>query len=206
MVDLLMSELRKIQIQDPSDATRLAGFDNLFKVLLTLDAPHHEIHEGDSFCSSAVDTSMGNGDTLVLAFKTMAGTKRAHIVVQFLALSGGHVEILEGPTWDNESGSLNPIFNRKRTSPALLSEMLEDSGQAAFTATGNLVLNPTTLAGGTALCPEYSFGTVSKPAVSGRELVEWVLRPDTQYAVRLTADAASNKGQLILAWYEHMDE
>lgn len=178
--------------------------DDISDGLVVIDYAHHEAHEGDAFETTAVDTAMGDGDDIVLAFKTPAGTKRMHLLVEFATAAGGHVDILEGPTWTNQSGSLNPIFNRKREVSMGSSGVLEDQAQAGFVASDNMILDPTSLAGGTLIHTHYTFGSNKTPA-TGRGVTEWLLKPDTQYAIRITADGVSNGCQLRLEWYEHTD-
>lgn len=202
----LALQARRVLIQDPNDSERVASFDTMFKTLLFLDVPHFEVHEGHAFISDAVDTSMADTATLILAFKTPAGTKRAHMVIEFTTLVGGHLDIIEGPTWDNQSGTKNPIYNRFREAAMTSSVLLEDQAQPGFVASDNVILNPTNVAGGTVLHDLYGFGKKEKFPSDSRDVSEWILKPDTQYAIRFTADGGSNKGQVILNWYEHTDE
>lgn len=171
--------------------------------ITVIDFAHSEIHKGNAFISDSVDTDMNEGDTLILAFKTMSAPTRVHMIVNFAAYTGGHVDVLEGPTWDNQSGILNPIFNRKRDVSMNSSGLLEDSGQAAFTATDNVILTPTSIAGGTTIHDLWGFGKKDKITSVGRDTNEIILKPDTQYAIKLTADNNTNKGHLILNWYEY---
>jgi len=180
------------------------SLDDISDGLITIDYSHHEAHEGDAFECTAVDTSMGDADTIVLAFKTMAAPKRMHLVIEFATAAGGHVDVIEGPTWDDQSGTLNPIYNRKREASMKSSAALEDQAQAGFVASDNMHQDPTTLAGGTIIHAVYAFGAV-KTAAGTRGVEEWLLKPETQYAIRLTADGAQNGGQLRLEWYEHTD-
>jgi len=201
-----VSLIRQVILQDPLDSSRLAGLDSLFKVLVTIDSVHHEIHEGSSFVTSSVDIAMGNGDTLVLSFKTPSGTKRVHMISDFATFAGGYLDIIEGPIWDNQTGILSSITNRKREAIMNSSILLEDSGQAAFTATDNAIFNPTGLSGGTVLHTVYGFGKKDKVAPASGYQTEIILKPDTQYAYRFTSDSASNEGQITLNWYEYSDE
>lgn len=205
LVNLALA-VRRVILQDPNDSERLAEFDSLFKTLPSIDSAHSEVHEGDTFATGAVDITLANTETLALAFKTMAGTKRAHLVMEFSTLTGGHIELIEGPTWTNQTGTKNPIHNRKREASMKSSGLLEDQAQAEFVASDNVILNPAVLAGGTALHTVYGFGKKEKFPAGGRDLTEWLLKPDTQYAVKFTSDAGSNMAQLILCWYEHTDE
>lgn len=177
--------------------------DALTNALIIVDFAHHEAHEGCAFHSQAFDLSMGNSDTLILAFKTPPGTNRAHMLLGFITNGDAHMELIESPTWTNQTGALNPIYNRKRGAGS--SALLEDQAQAGFVASDNLILNPTDLAGGTSVLMIYSYAERAKAEAGVRGDSEWILAPDTQYAVLLTSDVTSNSGQILLDWYEHAD-
>ena len=84
---------------------------------------------------------MGNGDTISLVFRTPAGDKKAHLVLQFGTLLGGDLELWEDVTWTTNTGVLNDIRNRDRSNPEM-SVLLEDlTATPAFTATDNLLSN-----------------------------------------------------------------
>lgn len=167
----------------------------------TIEYEHHEVHAGDSYISDVVDTSMGDGDTLVLAFKTPNTTKWAHMVVSGWCKTAGHVDIIEAPTWTTGTGSQNPIYNRDRNS-SNTSVLLEDT-TGTFTASSNMVLNPTGESGGTVI-HDFYMGTDKKTGGEiPRGIAEFILKQNTAYIIKLTADAASSAGQIILNWYEH---
>ena len=185
-----------------TDGTTDLHLDSLSEAMTMVNAEHHEIHEGVSFITDIVDESMANSDTLTLAFKTPTGTKAAHLIVDFATLAGGHVDLIEGPTWDNQTGTKSPIYNRKRETSMTSSILLEDQAQASFIASDNVILNPTNLVSGTIIHDLWGFGAKEKFGAVGRDVEEFILKPDTQYAVRFTSDSGSNKGHLILNWYE----
>ncbi len=180
--------------------------DALTHTLQVISYPHHEIHGGSSFLSDIVDESMGDDDTLILAFKTPPGSKRIHLLIEASTLVGGDVVLWENPSWASESGSLNPIINRNRQATMDSSILLEDQAQAAFTASDNLVGNPTdwSTVEATELHHVYAWG-LNNRAVAGaaRDVNEWILKPGTKYGIIFTADGGSNKAQVILNWYEH---
>lgn len=198
-----MTELRQQIIQDPDDPTRLARFDTLIKTLVVQEEAHGHIHEGESF-ALFMSNSIGNGGTLVAAFKTPAANKRAHMVFDFTSSKAGAVSLIEGPTWDASSGSLVTIYNRKRD---LTGSLMEQDNGGAFAATHQVLQDPTTFAGGTALHTR----TVTAVAGAGltasrRDASEWILKPATQYGIVYTSTAAVNVVELFLNWYEHTDE
>jgi hypothetical protein len=192
-------------LADPSDASRQQEFDPLFKAPLWIDIGHHEIHEGDAFLCSYADISMANTDTFVVAFKTIAGTKRMHLLYSFNTLAGGHLDIYKDSTWDAETGSLLPIYNHLQLDTSASSTMLENQSTAGFTATDNLILDPTNLSHGTKVIPsDYVFGNNQKSGET-RSTAEIILEPDTLHTILFTADGGSNAGQVKLNWYEHTD-
>uniref|UniRef100_A0A6M3J5Y7 Uncharacterized protein n=1 Tax=viral metagenome TaxID=1070528 RepID=A0A6M3J5Y7_9ZZZZ len=185
---------------DPSDFSRHAGFDSLFKVPVTIDVGHHEIHDGDSFHVAVVDTVMADTETLIVAFKTPSGAKLSHMVFGWSIKAAGHVDLVEGPTWTTNTGTV--IVPRNRLRSGGTSTLTEDkTATPAYTA-GGVLLNPTGLAGGTTITLGYGFA--SKTAGNqGSHDTEWVLKAATAYAIVLTADANSNGGFIELDWYEH---
>ncbi len=178
--------------------------DDSSNSLVGVDFWSHKIHAGKFYQTSAVDLSMSINDTLVLAFKTPAGENQAHLAIDFVTNGDAHLDLIEGGDWDVETGSLMPIRNRL-TIGADPSDLLEAAGQAGFDATGNLILNPDNLTGGTILDTQYTFTPIPKGEGGDMAQREWVLQPDTQYAVRVTSDVNNNKCQLKLNWYEHVN-
>lgn len=186
---------------------RVAWFDPVFKVPVFNTTEHAEAHEKDSFISGFADLAMGNSDTLIIAFKAPAGTKRVHLIYAFDTLVGCHVDCYKDSTWDAETGSLLPIYNRFQEDTPESSVLLENQAQAGFVASDNLIVNPTNYVVGTKIRPtHYAFGSQSKAVGAIRATEELILDVNTLHSIVLTADGAANKGQLMLFWYEHLDE
>jgi hypothetical protein len=183
----------------------LVRMDALTDVLMTVDYGHGEVHAGSAFLAESHDTAMADTDTLVMAFKTPSGTKRAHMMAEFVTMTGGYLELVEGATWDASSGTAIPIANRKRETSMNSSILLEDRSTGSFIANDELIENPTTFAGGSALPRRYAFGVKTFYSGESRSVAEVILKPDTQYGVRFTSTAAGNEAQILLHWYEHTD-
>lgn len=178
--------------------------DNVSNSLVGVDFWNHKIHQGEFFQSDAVDLSMSINDTLVLAFKTPAGDSHAHMVADFITNGDAHLDIIEGATWDALTGELNAIRNRLGLSTNI-SDLLEDEAQTTFEASGNLILNPENLSGGTILDTTYTFTELPKGEGGNMGNREWILKPDIRYAVRVTSDGNNNKCQLKISWYQHVN-
>jgi len=165
-----------------------------------------EVHECYAFTFSVVDATLGDTDTLNIAFKTGNVLPQAHMVVGFSSLVGGYTQILEAPTWTTNTGTVTAVHNRKRDNNPTVSTLLEDkTATPAFTRTGKILVNVTDLAGGTAIWTRYAWGEKGKLEVGDyRAENEFLLRLDTQYAVLFTAIGDNNKAQIILNWLESL--
>lgn len=187
----------------------IARLDTMTSVLPVISYSHYAVHEGHSFKSDFVNEALGDNATIVLAFKTPAGTKRIHMLPEFVTLVGGDLSVWEGATWDTNSGVVNPIINRKREASMDSSVLLEDlTATPTFTATDNILSNPANLVtvGKTLIHHFYTWGAKGKFLAGGaRDTEELILKPDETYAVVFTGDGAANKAQVILNWYEHTD-
>lgn len=202
-----MSLIRKIFLADPANISRLIKFDPIVRAILNITSAHQEIHEGSAFMVDAVNILMSDGDTLILAFKTPSGIKRVHFVMDYSSLVSSHIELIEAPIWTTGTGSLITILNRKRETSMKSSGVLEDlTSTPTFAANNAVLLDPTGLSGGTTIKTMYAFGAKQRSTTLSRDVSENLLWPDVQYAVRLTSDDNSNKGQLHLDWYEHTDD
>ena len=180
--------------------------DALTNALVSITYPHYEVHEGCSFTTNFTDETLADGETIILAFKTAMGTKRVHLFVFFTTLVGGSLEIWEDVTWTTTTGVVNPIINRRRDENPKASGMREDlTATPAFTATGNILSNPTlSVVGAASLDKQYAWGEKGKIGAGYlRDENEFILKADTLYAVVFTAIGADNKAQVSLNWYEH---
>lgn len=168
---------------------------------------HHEVHEGQAFAVSQRNTALGAGATLVLVFRAPpADTRLMHLLVSWTTEGKGRMEIREGATWTTGTGTLVTVHCRNRESPGSSLAEEDKTTPSTFAATGQLILNPIALTGGTVLPPQSSFA--GNFATGGaRGVSEWVLNAGTTYAVTLTNEGASALGaELELDWYEHEAE
>ncbi|RLE25523.1 MAG: hypothetical protein DRJ50_02785 [Actinobacteria bacterium] len=166
---------------------------------------HEAVHSGIAFHAFAFDDALGDAGTVIVAFKTPAGGKHVHLVMSFGAIVAGNLDLIEGPTWTGETGTGVAISNRRRTGTPPSSIVLEDVDQAAFTASDQVIKNPTGLSGGTVIPIGHVFGSKQAGGCVDRGEDEWELDPDQTYAVRFTAIGAANGGTVFLDWYEATD-
>ena len=185
-------------------------FDAMSKAPITISFPHHKVHEGDSFTTSFTDETLADAETIIIVFKTPYGIKKVHMFMFFSTLVGGSIELWEGVTWTTNTGTETPIINRRRVETLNASGMLEDkTATPAFTATGNVLVNPSDLStvSATSLDKQYAWGEKGKIGAGYlRDENEFVLKSDTKYAIVFTAIGASNKAQVSMNWYESEDK
>lgn len=183
----------------------ILSLDDKTGALVTLTSPEHEAHHGHAFTVSAVDETLANAETINIAFKTPPPLVVMHLWVAATTLVGGSLALIEGPTWDTNTGTATPVVNRLRVENPLQSHILEDkTATPAFTRTNKVLVQVSNIAGGTTLWPRYSWGERGKvEAGAYRAESEFLLKHDTQYVVLFTAIGAANKAQVILNWVEH---
>lgn len=199
---------RIVRIADPDDSSRLAKFDDLYAALRVIGSEHGEVHEGHAFSAAYVDLAMGNADTFIMAFKTPAGTKRVHLVYFFDTLTGAHLDMYKDSTWTADQGDPTvEIFNRFQTNAPSSSALLENTNQAGFVASNQIIIDPTNHVPGTEIMPpDYAFALKGKFQGKQHAMSELILEVDTLHSLVMTSDAASNKIQLVFSWYEHQDD
>lgn len=183
--------------------------DGMTGATAVVTTAHLHLHEGGAFVFDYVDESMSNDDTIVLAFKTPPGTKRVHFFPEFSTLVGGDMQVYEDTFWTAGTGSAVSVINRKREDSMDSSIILENASSAsAFIANNKIIVNPTGHDGSAASIIRrlYGWGKKEKFNANGRDENEFLLKPDTKYAVVFTAEGGSNKAQVVLNWYEHTDK
>lgn len=178
--------------------------DSLTQALSVVQDVHREVHHGDAYYVDIVNTTMGSGDTIVLAFKTSDSERLAHMLISWSSKVSAHIEFLEAPSWNSSSGSQLSFHNRNRDAPKA-SALLENTG-GSFVATEKLVKDPTSFTGGIVLSRDYIWGDKKSASAVHRDEGEYILKRDTLYAVRLTSDAVSNECYFSMSWYEHSPE
>ena len=161
--------------------------DDQVGALITIPAQHYEVHEGETFTVSLLDTNIANSATIIILLRTAA--KYAHLT--FFASLGGDatLEFIEDPTVSN-AGTPAIEWNNKRYSTT-------EPTVSAFTAP--------TISGGNDPLEAFLAGGTGGNSAGGllRADVEFILKPNEDYALRLTNVSGQAKGGSIIAsWYE----
>ena len=166
----------------------VAGVDDISGYLVQISEIHAQIHEGQFFTSTVVDTSVADSGTLEILMLTNGSVPHA----RFTAQSGGNsrLEIFEDTTV-SANGSALVAQNRNRLS--------------ANTATALVYSGPTVTGDGTKIFDMICAGGTGGNSAggSGGMYEELILKASTLYLVRLTnLGGNSQPCGLIADWYE----
>jgi len=180
----------------------VGNIDEKSNSLLTVDYPHHEIHEGDSYYVIYSVPSLGAmtnpNDTITLTFKTPNTAKWIHMTFSVFGSPNWLIKFVESPTGGaiSPTGTL-PIYNKNRNS-------LNASGLSDGTTPGLVSYDATLATGGNLLWNHYLEGS-GGPQAGGsgyNTRNEIVLKQNTVYQISLFG-TDTNPGAIILDWYEH---
>ena len=160
------------------------------------DSAHHEIHEGVSFSAHIQVPATNNNASYDVLIKV--GTGAIHVIPSISTSLGASWGLYETPT-TTADGTATTVNNRRRSS----------QGVVGFVSTSTVFANPTVTATGTQLDGEFlgSGGAGAKTGGQSRGMEEWVLKPATNYLIRVTNLSGSNGmvGTVHLHWYQDHD-
>lgn len=177
---------------DDDDNAQALLTDDITGSLVILDAPHHEIHEGETFQVSykSPDASPVGDNATVVFTLTVGANKTAHLIWDAACGGDFETEFYEGST--TTGGTNMTPQNKNRTFPN------------ANTVT--VVRDPTVSAAGTLLENIFAPGGTGPQAsgsTSGGQRDEWILKKSTKYTIRLTNRSGGNQPVSLRAeWYE----
>jgi len=167
--------------------------DDTTEALTTITYPHHEIHGGSSYTCQDTTANLGGetGDHLQLLFTTADVAKRAHLFYHAYGAGACYITLREAPTGGGAGGSAATILNRRRDSAKTSSAIASVTKGATASTGGNLLI-------------EHYVGAGTKDGGEVRGTNEWVLAPNTTYALRIY-DTSAITAWIDLSWYEHAD-
>jgi len=179
--------------------------DSTTGALITIDSPHHEIHEGESFFINHVDATPTNtGEQSMIAFKTHA-TTRVHILYKGVASAAAHFHVFEGVGAGSAGGTDVVVYNHERDD-VTASTMRRARSLTAARVTTYVAADSTNITGRTTLSTEAIGATGQGQNTTGgdvRAFGELILAADTVYSFAIESlDNNTNTHQIFLTWYE----
>lgn len=197
---------QKTQIVDSNG--HVATQDSMTNTRVGTNYEHHKIHTGASF-ERHIDSANATVATMNVAFKTAAGTKKAHMLFGFSSNDEIFFEICEGATWTQGTGTVLNVFNINRnTGDGGSTVILEDDTQPTPTANNQVLKDVTVTACTKQIENQYTYnaGLGAATTVESRTAGhEWILKPDETYLIRMTQTDGNCKMSINLHWYEHAD-
>ena len=158
--------------------------------LVTIDLPHHQIHEGESWSFTEVIT-LGSAAVQDYLITIPAGVY-PHFGYAIEASFGITVELFEG-TNKTQSASALVMQNRNRSKQLTVTPLATiHKGTNAGTTDGTRILHKKSGTG----------TTQGKAAGQSADARERILNAATSYLFRITSAAASNDVSVEFDWYE----
>ena len=156
----------------------VAEIDNVGPWLVTVDAAHHQIHEGDSFTVSRRYAGVGATGIVHMLIYVPKTAIRPHITFEASSSKAYLMELYEAPTKSAQTGSLT-IYNRNRSSDVV--------------STISAWSNPTISADGNLLAQVIVGSTTGNVKLGGtsRGTQEFSLAASTYYNLKMTALGAT---------------
>jgi hypothetical protein len=154
-----------------------------------MDFDHHQNHEGEAFQYGYYNAALNGTVDLRLTTAAAAVAIRApHLSFDLICEGTSNLYLYEGTTFTVAGTDVTTIRNRNRigTPPT--------AGMTIKTA-------PTVDALGTEIAHYITIATAKASINSDSSKAEWILKPSTEYLVRLTTSAASIV-MLRMNWYE----
>ena len=168
--------------------------DELTGAAITIDFPHHEIHEGDLYQVNISSTSIANAAWLSIATPGAIGAA-SHFTFTGALDGSAQLELIEGATYSS-SGTV--------TSTATAFNMHRNKGDYAV----KMIVNSSVITGGTAISREIIPGGEKVQSVAGsggsRPGLEWITDATKTYIVKLTNKAGAAKAATVsVNFYTH---
>lgn len=173
-----------VSMSGDSNASAASSIVSAFKfddtgALTTIDYPHHEIHEGNTWAFHYENLTPASGVSVYLHIKT--GASSPHMVLEFEAVGGTlAINISEGATVAT-AGTVIAMNNRNRNYTTTLSTLVAYTG-STFTTVGTVIATRCLLATASAQ---------AKTSSAIREGGERILKPNTDYVITFLPRAAS---------------
>ena len=167
----------------------LVPLDPLTLDLIQIEEPHAHIHEGVYFTCPDFATNIQIVSPKYWRIAAPNTSRRIHFIATISASAGCRIEFFEAPNI-NAAGTALSIFNNDRNSPNVATA---------------LAFKDTTVNSDGALIDVSKLGgnTVqTKIGGNSRTNIEFILKQNTSYTIKVTADADGLTAALEMQWYE----
>jgi hypothetical protein len=170
------------EVKVVADKDRRINVDSETGALNTIDYPHHERHEGKSWCAGGTAV-LGNNALDMVTIQT--SSTRAHLLISAKGTAAGNVALYE--TVVSTGSAAKAMYNHDRNNTA--APKITTQVTSILTTTGTAIW-------------QDRFGAGQIAGGATRTEGEWILKKDTKYALVIQSNAASNSTAWFLDWYE----
>lgn len=169
------------------------AFDGSTHAVLTVDYPHHELHEGNMYSAGTV-TDLASGGTVHLMITAPDTTKWVHLLGGVNVEAESTIKWYENPTSPTGGGTITPRNHNRNSS--------NTSSAVVVGTVGNL-----TGTAGDVLLYQSAVGSGRFEGGSEREANEWILKQNEQYILEIVNNSTGNSlTSANFVWYEHTDK
>jgi len=182
-----------------SDGDRIATIDKSTNVLQTIPHTHREIHDGCAYRVWAQETVTANS-AHTLAILSPAAVTQIHLTGKVNTANSSVLSLYELPNAPTANGTARVPRNANRcyADNSTAQFVFEDS---TLNLTSNIILAHTHIGSSGAKPNDPSFGGSSDTRT------EWVLKPNTWYAIQVIDTSGSDQEMsIIFDWYEHIQK
>jgi hypothetical protein len=168
-----------ITIPEPFDVNLVSGIQlDLCGAAVTIDHPHHEIHEGTYIFADDISGNLGSNDIKYWLLVTPNETNYLHSFPKFVCTGEFELQVYEGATVAT-NGTEVPMYNRNRATTTPITFKFYKDPTTPVVTNCPIVRNVRTGSGSDAV------GEV-------RSENELILLPNTKYLIKATSRATGN--------------
>jgi len=161
----------------------------------TMEYDHSEIHDGRHYIITHVDPDLDAAATIEYLIITPDTTRWSHLTFEISGIVSTDVSFYEGTGLTGGT----PV------------EAINNNRNSANASVNTITLNPTGGSGDGSLIYNQIFGGPSSNQFRGStsfaaERLEFVLKQNEAYLLRVTSGVDNNRVSLKLSWYEHVNK
>lgn len=172
-----------------SDGTNTASFDNVDASFVTIDLPHHKIHDGRFFTACRLFENVADAGTAEILLVT-GSTREIHLSLTTRVDGQSLLALFEDTTVSDNGTQITEQNNNRNSSN---------------TADMDVYYTPTITGDGTQICGAYIPAGERKSFLGGEHSsrIEWILDGGSNYLIRVTNNTGDVENIGIkVEWYE----
>ena len=172
--------------------------DNATLNIISIDHPHHEVHDGDHYNIRNI-TTLGSNAALEFGVSTPVGSKWAHMTFAIEGTSQTELRVWEGATLSGGTAITAINNNRNCGNISILTIKSNPVVSGASATSGTLLEVHSKGLAGTNPAAADSFGSITRED-------EMIMKSGTSYLYEIKSRDTNNIIDYSATWYEHTDK